>query len=61
MNRSSFLAITILICAALGAWIVGENRVFGFIAGGVGGFVLAVAILSYRNGADENTDILFKD
>ena len=61
MNRSSFLAITMLICSAVGAWLVAENRVAGFVAGGVGGFVLAVAILSYRTGADENPDILFKD
>jgi len=61
MSRSSFLAITMLICAAVGAWLVAENRVAGFVAGGVGGFVLAVAMLSYRTGADESTEIFFKD
>lgn len=61
MNRSSFLAITMLVCAAIGAWVVAENRMFGFVVGGVGGLVLGVAILSYRTGADENPDIFFKD
>lgn len=61
MNRSTFLAITMLVCGAIGAWVVAENRMFGFVAGGVGGLVLGVAILSYRSGADENADIIFKD
>lgn len=61
MKGSAVLAIAILICAALGAWIVGENRVFGFVAGAVGGLVIGVAILGYRTGADENPDIYFKD
>ena len=61
MNRTTFLAITMLVCGAIGAWVVAENRMFGFLAGSVGGFVLGVAILSYKTGADDNADILFKD
>ena len=61
MNRSTFLAITVLVCVAVGAWLVAENRLFGAVAGGVGGFVLGVAILSYKTGADDSGDIIFKD